>query len=207
MKIYRRRKDLNMSDLTKPDNMLHHLTEKQQIAIKELLQGKTDGEVAAITCVTRQTVNQWRNDNPFFQAELNKRRREAWEEFMQEYRELMMSSVQTIKAAVNNGDVKTARWFVEKVGLDMVIRQNMDIEPPMGLTDPDDILMHKAHKQAEMEIEKELKDPFKSADKIFEGEPTKMDIQKMIQKRSEKIYKQLKAAAEKQVEKLPDLAA
>lgn len=195
-----------MSNHTKPDNILH-LTEKQQIAIKEILQGKTDGEVATIIGVTRQTVNQWRNENPFFQAALNKRQKEAWEEFMQVYRDLLTSSVQTIKTAIVDGDVKTAKWFVELVGLDMVIRRNIDIEAPVGLTDPDDILMLKARKLAENEIEKELNNPFDNITDILAGDPTKFDIEQKIKERTNKIYKRLKTTAEKQMIELPDMAA
>ena len=56
-------------------------------------------------------------------------------------------------------------------------------------------------------MERELNNPFNSVNDALAGEPTKMDIQKMIKKRTEKIYNRLKAAAEKQIEELPDMAA
>ena len=60
---------------TKPDISRHkELSVRQANAVDLLLAGKTDGEVAKAVRVTRQTVNEWRNGNTEFMAELNARR-------------------------------------------------------------------------------------------------------------------------------------
>lgn len=54
------------------------LTIEQLNAIDVLITGKSDQAVADAVGVSRPTVTSWRLYDPYFQAELNKRRRETW---------------------------------------------------------------------------------------------------------------------------------
>ena len=54
------------------------LSIQQQNAIDLLVQGKSDRETAEAIGVSRQTVTNWRNNNPVFIAELNKQRKAVW---------------------------------------------------------------------------------------------------------------------------------
>ena len=67
-----------MAKLTKPDQIRQELSIAQLNAIDLLVTGKTDQEVSEAIGMSRQTVNGWRNANPYFQAALNRRRRELW---------------------------------------------------------------------------------------------------------------------------------
>ena len=58
--------------MTKADT----LTEKQQQAIQLLLVGQTDQRAAEAVGVTRQTVNQWKNQDPGFMARMNQEKGE-----------------------------------------------------------------------------------------------------------------------------------
>ena len=51
---------------------------QQQNAIDLLVQGKSDRETAEAIGVSRQTVNNWRNNDTVFIAELNKQRKAVW---------------------------------------------------------------------------------------------------------------------------------
>ena len=52
-----------------------NLSVEQLNAIDILVNGKTDQETALAVGVVRETVNRWRNDNPYLAAELNKQRK------------------------------------------------------------------------------------------------------------------------------------
>ena len=54
------------------------LSIEQHNAIDLLIQGKPDHEVAAAVGVARETVTRWRNDHPYFAAELNRQRKALW---------------------------------------------------------------------------------------------------------------------------------
>ena len=55
------------------------LSPDQELAIASLMSGATDQEAAKAAGVSRETANRWRNHDPFFQAELNRRQQEIWE--------------------------------------------------------------------------------------------------------------------------------
>jgi hypothetical protein len=52
------------------------LQRKQEQAVELIANGKTDVEVAKLTRVSRQTVNEWKNHDVEFQLDLQVRRRE-----------------------------------------------------------------------------------------------------------------------------------
>jgi len=62
------------------------LTQEQENALGLLLTGLCDREVAEQVGVARETVTRWRNENPYFEAELNRRRQELWAEHAERLR-------------------------------------------------------------------------------------------------------------------------
>ena len=75
--------------------------------------------MAEVIGVNRSTVNQWKNHNPVFQAELNRRRKDIWEMATDEMRSLLSDALKTVKEAVRQGDAKTALEILKMAGLDM----------------------------------------------------------------------------------------
>jgi hypothetical protein len=63
---------------TNPDTPDWTLTPQQETAVDLLASGKTVTDVAKAIEVTRQTVSEWFNHHPGFQAALNSRRQELW---------------------------------------------------------------------------------------------------------------------------------
>jgi hypothetical protein len=66
----------NEQKRTKTDVL--ELTPQQALAVDMLSSGRTITDVAAALALRRQTVSDWLNHNPMFQAELNARRQELW---------------------------------------------------------------------------------------------------------------------------------
>src|SRR4029453_14508443 len=63
---------------TNPDTPDWTLTPQQETAVDLLASGKTVTDTAVAVDVTRQTVSEWLNHHPGFQAALNSRRQELW---------------------------------------------------------------------------------------------------------------------------------
>jgi hypothetical protein len=63
---------------TNPDTPDWTLTPQQETAVVLLAGGKTVTDTATAIEVTRQTVSEWLNHHPGFQAALNRRRQELW---------------------------------------------------------------------------------------------------------------------------------
>jgi phosphoribosyl 1,2-cyclic phosphodiesterase len=62
-----------------------------------LVTGKTDQEVADIIGVNRVTVTKWRNYDIYFQAELNKRRKEIWGASIDRIRALVPKAMERLE--------------------------------------------------------------------------------------------------------------
>ena len=84
------------------------LTIEQLNAIDLLVTGMSDQEVADKVGVNRVTVTSWRLYDPYFQAELNKRRKEIWGASIDKMRNLIPKALETVENAIKQGDVKTA---------------------------------------------------------------------------------------------------
>jgi hypothetical protein len=93
-----------MVKATKPDITRHELTVAQLNAIDLLVSGKTDQETAEAVGVTRQTVNGWRNTNPYFQAVLNQRRVELWGVTVDQLRALLPRAVAVLAEELDGGN-------------------------------------------------------------------------------------------------------
>lgn len=144
-----------MKKVTKSDTN-QKLSATQQKALNELLSGKTDGEAAEIAGVTRKTVNTWKNADPVFQAELNKRNFEIWENFLRELNLTVGDSLATIREAIKEGDVKTARWFFDKIDFGDIVHNYVRLSEPLEPTDPEEIMENNLRKLAREFADKEL---------------------------------------------------
>lgn len=95
------------------------LSIEQLNAIDLLVLGKTDKEVAEAVGVHRCTVTSWRLYNPYFQAELNRRRKEVWGAAVDRFRSLLKKALDTVEKALDEGDARTAIELLRMAGLDM----------------------------------------------------------------------------------------
>lgn len=90
--------------MAKPDKTLHILTPEQENAIDTLLTGATDQATAQAVGVTRQTVWIWRNENPEFIAELNRRRAAVWAGQTERLRALATKALGVLESDLENAD-------------------------------------------------------------------------------------------------------
>ena len=91
--------------MTKPDNN-RQLNQKQLNAIDLLILGQLDSEVAEAVGVSRQTVNQWRNQDSVFAAELNYRRQEIWNSQVEKLRQLVSKAIGVLEEELHCEDQK-----------------------------------------------------------------------------------------------------
>jgi hypothetical protein len=106
---------------TKPDKSRRWkpLSQAQQNAIDCLLAGMNDTETAADPRVNtcRQTIWDWRVNDPLFVAELQQRRATLWSASAERLRGLMGKAIENIAQAIEDGD-EAASWNLLKcVGL------------------------------------------------------------------------------------------
>ena len=94
------------------------LSEKQYQAIDLILQGMTDEEVASRIGISRQTVNKWKNKNPAFIAELNRRRKEIHDASRDKLIRLASKAIDTLEQEVEAGNWKVALEILKMAGLD-----------------------------------------------------------------------------------------
>ena len=92
------------------------LNDKQLQAIDLILIGNTDDWVAKYVGVNRSTVNQWKNHNPYFKAELNRRRKEVWGSALDRIRHLAFKALDTAEVAIEQGDKKFTLEFIKMLG-------------------------------------------------------------------------------------------
>lgn len=132
-----------MSKGTKGYKRERGLTIEQQNAIDVLVQGATDQEAADVAGVHRVTVTKWRNYDPFFQAELNRRRQAVWGAAVDRLRSLLPRALDTLEEELQSGQ---HRW---RVALDVLRLSGLDRGGNkkdtigsylVGQTDPDAIV-------------------------------------------------------------------
>jgi transposase len=106
---------------------------EQDHAINLLLQGQSDREVAEAVNVSRQTVNQWRNHDAVFVAELNARRQALWGSQTERLRSLISQAVDVLRSDLENEDLRlrqsAAVHILKAVGL-----YGADLKPTGGTT-------------------------------------------------------------------------
>ena len=110
---------------------------EQDHAINLLLQGKSDREVASAVNVSRQTVNQWRNHDAVFVAELNARQQALWGTATERLRSLISQAVDVLKSDLENEALRLRQSAAVHI-LNAVGLYGSDLKPT-GETSPDAI--------------------------------------------------------------------
>ena len=99
---------------TNPDVPDWTLTPQQAAAVDLLCTGKTLTDAAAAVEVTRQTVSEWLNHHPGFQAALHNRRQELWESMADALRGLLPRAVEVLKQQLESEQPLAAAVHVLK---------------------------------------------------------------------------------------------
>ena len=102
------------------------LNDKQLQAIDLILIGNTDDQVAKYVGVNRSTVNQWKNHNPYFKAELNRRRKEIWEATLDKRRHLTLKALDTAEMLIEQGNERIILEFIKMAGLNKQDLSNIE---------------------------------------------------------------------------------
>ena len=102
---------------TIPDTEKVCLTAQQELAVDLLATGKTITEAANALGVTRQTVSEWRNQNPVFEAALNERREELWSGMIDRLRALLPKTLSVLEQAIDRGDIRATIAVLRAAGL------------------------------------------------------------------------------------------
>ena len=112
---------------------LQGITVEQRNAIDLLMQGKTDQEVADSVGVHRVTVTKWRNQDPYFQAELNKQRKDLWSSEVERLRAMLGVAVDAIRHELEKDNPRVALQLIKLLGLEK-------IGQPVGQTEAEAIV-------------------------------------------------------------------
>ena len=121
--------------MAKADKTRHALSVEQLNAVDLLVTGKSDREVAKVVGVSRQTVCGWRLYDPYFQAELNKRRKEVWGASLDKLRSLLPKALEVVERELEGGDnsLRAALKVLEMANFAGLTRD-------VGSEDPEEII-------------------------------------------------------------------
>ncbi|MFU1991976.1 hypothetical protein [Priestia megaterium] len=123
------------------------LTIHQLNAIDLLVTGKTDKEVADLVAVNRVTVTKWRNYDVYFQAELNKRRKEVWNTSIDRIRNLVPKAIERLEKEIEaDNNWKVALEIVKIAGI-----SSNDMKH-VGKDDPNQLLTEIAQQKTMNEL-------------------------------------------------------
>ena len=128
---------------TNPDTPDWTLTPQQETAVDLLVTGKTVTDTAIAVDVTRQTVSEWLNHHPGFQAAVNSRRQELWIGMTNTLQGLLPKALEVLKCELEGETPLPAAVHVLKAcGLYGMV-------PPRGPTDVEDALLAEQERQGE----------------------------------------------------------
>jgi len=150
-----------MNETTKSDK-IRQLSIEQANAIEHLLMGQSDRAVSEVVGVSRQTVCDWRNNDPLFITELNRRRVELWREARERLKSLANRALDVVELHLDSDDPKAALAAAKYVLQGTRLLGDTDL-PRSDPTSPEAVIMAKLRSEARMELEAEGKgrDPFK----------------------------------------------
>jgi hypothetical protein len=162
-------------ETTKPDKT-RQLSIEQENAVEHLLQGKSDRAVAEAVGVSRQTVWEWRNNDPLFIAELNRQRSEMWREARERLKSLTNRALDVVEVQLDSSDPKVslvaAKYILQ--GTRLLGDTDLPIKGPMT---PKAVILERLRFEARQELIEEDKknqlrnpmlelDPFKEMNEI-----------------------------------------
>jgi hypothetical protein len=140
-----------ITEQTKPDK-IRQLSQEQMNAVEHLLQGKSDRLAADAVGVSRQTVWDWRNNDPLFIAELNRQRVELWREARERLKSLANRALDVVEQQLNSGDSKAALAAAKYVLQGTQLLGDTDL-PLKGPTTPEEVLLPDLRREARQEWE------------------------------------------------------
>lgn len=150
-----------MSEVTKSDK-IRQLSIEQANALEHLLQGQSDRAVAEAVGVARQTVWEWRNNDPLFIAELNRQRSEMWREARERLKSLANRALDVVELQLDSDEPKAALGAAKYIlqGTRLLGETELQVGGP---TTPKGVIMAELRTDARRELEAEGKgkDPFK----------------------------------------------
>jgi transposase-like protein len=92
---------------TEADDRQWNLNVQQQTAADLLALGNNVTRVAEQVGVARQTVSEWLNQNPAFEAAVNQRRQENWDNASNRLRSLLPNALDVLEQALKSGNELT----------------------------------------------------------------------------------------------------
>jgi transposase-like protein len=116
---------------TEADDRQWNLSVQQQTAADLLALGNNVTRVAEQVGVARQTVSEWLNQNPAFEAAVNQRRQENWDNASNRLRSLLPNALDVLEQALKGGNIKAAIEVLKAAGLH-------GLQKPEGPTNPQD---------------------------------------------------------------------
>jgi hypothetical protein len=132
------------------------LTPQQEIAIQMMLDGKTDVAISKRLKMRRQTINEWRNHNLDFIAELQLRRNQVWEKQRDKMSRAVDKAFDILIQNLDNEDEKiklaVAMQLVRMTG----VQENLKNKTPLDAKTSEENKFHTALKQALGEVTEEL---------------------------------------------------
>ena len=134
--------------MARANNGRPELSIEQLNAIDLLLTGKIDRDVAEAVGVSRQTVCGWRLHDPYFRAELNKRRKEVWGASVDKLRSLLPKALEVLERELDDGpnSYRAALKVLELAGL--ATAKGDASMTGTGPDDPDEIIRAESLRQA-----------------------------------------------------------
>jgi hypothetical protein len=122
------------------------LTLDQQSAVDLLASGKTDTETAELLKLNRVSVTRWRLYDPAFQAALNVRRADIWGAAAERLRALLPKAIDALADALSDAD------NLDRVNVALAVLKLIGplAAPPIGPTDPDEIVRQRVNARFEM---------------------------------------------------------
>jgi len=99
--------------VTKGDKNGQQLSPKQILALPLVLEGNTDDQVAQAVGVKRQTVNEWRNRDPRFRAEVNRQQNELFRGTRERLERMTEKATRVLDLELERGSVKAAIEFLK----------------------------------------------------------------------------------------------
>jgi hypothetical protein len=111
-------------------NVAQQLTAQQERALDLLCTGFAETAVAETLGVNRTTVWRWRNENSLFQAELNRRRHEAWMASIERLRGIVPTALEALEEELAGPRrLRAAALVLELAGFHASRKTSIDVQP------------------------------------------------------------------------------
>jgi hypothetical protein len=136
--------------MTKPDKT-RQLSIEQANALEHLLQGQSDRAVAEAIGMSRQTIWDWRNNDPLFIAELNRQRSEMWTEARERLKSLANKALDVVELHLGGGDPKASLAAAKCILQGTRLLGETEL-PKGGPTTPEAVLLSDLRREARLEL-------------------------------------------------------